>query len=527
MSCENRRFILCGKEECTICYDRSFASHPCSSCWSDKNLVKPYEVFLSANKKYYFECNECNHELHMSLNKVSAGQWCKFCNSNGLCNNESCNMCFEKSFASHPRSINWSDKNKEKPIEVSKNSNKKYLFNCDECKHELEISLNNIGQGVWCKHCNTGVLCNDTNCKGCFERSFASHPMAACWSLKNALSSREVSKGSEKKCWFLCKDCNHEYDSIPYSIKKDKHCPYCSNQILCNNDECIVCFNKSCASSHKIKNEWSSLNKKTPIQVFLQSNGKVWFDCKICNHSYNSRPGKYFNNDGCCPFCANLKLCEDNECLTCFNKSFASHPKAACLNYKNDINSRMTFKGSEKRATFNCDKCKMEFTSMLYNVLSGYWCPFCKNKTEGKVMEFLQSIYPDCKRQLRFDWCRFSQTNNIMPIDFGLANQMIVIELDGEQHFNQVSNWTSPELTQAKDIEKMKKCIEEGYSLIRIYQLDVWYNKYDWKTVLQNAINELKDAEAQIIFISSNDCYNAYLDKLSDSIKYKKINPLL
>ena len=37
---------------------------------------------------------------------------------------------FEKSFASHEKSKYWSDKNELKPYQVSKNSHKKYLFNC-------------------------------------------------------------------------------------------------------------------------------------------------------------------------------------------------------------------------------------------------------------------------------------------------------------------------------------------------------------------------------------------------------------
>ena len=62
---------------------------------------------------------------------------------------------------------------------------------------------------------------------------------------------------------------------------------------------------------------------------------------------------------------------------------------------------------------FDCDTCHSEFESRLYNVLSGYWCPFCKKKTEAKVLKLLR-----CKTQLRFDWCRYSKINNIIQFDF-------------------------------------------------------------------------------------------------------------
>lgn len=71
-----------------------------------------------------------------------------------------------------------------------------------------------------------------------------------------------------------------------------------------------------------------------------------------------------------------------------------------------------------------------------------------------------------------------------MPFDFGLTDKKILIELDGEQHFNQVSNWDSPESVQSKDIEKIKNSIQSGYSIIHIYQKEVWNDIYDWKIFL-------------------------------------------
>lgn len=48
------------------------------------------------------------------------------------------------SFASHPKSKFWSTKNKLIPRNVSKNSHKSFLFNCNICVHEFEIKLENI-----------------------------------------------------------------------------------------------------------------------------------------------------------------------------------------------------------------------------------------------------------------------------------------------------------------------------------------------------------------------------------------------
>jgi very-short-patch-repair endonuclease len=214
------------------------------------------------------------------------------------------------------------------------------------------------------------------------------------------------------------------------------------------------------------------------------------------------------------------KLC-DQECDICFNKSFASHPKVNCWSSKNTKKPREIFKGSEQRAIFNCDECKHENESHLYNVLTGYWCPYCKNKSEAKMLEFLSSQYPNCKKQLRFDWCRFSKTNNIMPFDFGVDK--VLIELDGEQHFIQISNWDAPENVQARDKEKIQKCMEQGYSIIHISQLDVWYDKYDWKNIIKEEITILQNQPPTCIFISSQDIYENHCIGIENC---KLLNPL-
>lgn len=42
-----------------------------------------------------------------------------------LCNNDICHVCFDKSFASNPKSQYWSNKNVKKPRDCSKSSNNK------------------------------------------------------------------------------------------------------------------------------------------------------------------------------------------------------------------------------------------------------------------------------------------------------------------------------------------------------------------------------------------------------------------
>jgi hypothetical protein len=160
---------------------------------------------------------------------------------------------------------------------------------------------------------------------------------------------------------------------------------------------------------------------------------------------------------------------------------------------------------------------------MIYNILTGYWCPYCRKKTEKLVLQFLKENY-NCKSQVRFDWCRWSETNNIMPFDFGVDN--ILIELDGRQHFSQVAKWDHHEKTQQKDVEKMKRCIENNKSVIHLLQEDVWHNRYDWKEMLRREIELLRESEIpQCIFITNSDSYRIHIEQLGD-IEFHIKHPL-
>lgn len=50
--------------------EKSFASHPKSKFWSKINTIKPEEIYISSNKKRWFDCNKCSHSFEKSLHHV-------------------------------------------------------------------------------------------------------------------------------------------------------------------------------------------------------------------------------------------------------------------------------------------------------------------------------------------------------------------------------------------------------------------------------------------------------------------------
>ncbi len=431
-------------------------------CWSGKNIQKPNEVAYSSGKKFWFQCNICSHDFESNLDKVSHGRWCPYCciPTKKLCNKGNCNYCFNKSFASYngltnlgEKKVNcWSNKNKLKPINIKLCSGQKFIFNCDVCHHEFESQISKVINNRWCPYCciPSRKKCNIENCNNCFIRSFESYNELTifgkkkidCWSNKNKLKPKEISKNCQKKFWFNCDKCPHEFESrIDNIVNNNSWCPYCCipTRKLCNKQDCDYCFNKSFASytgltnlGEKKVNFWSNKNKLKPREYLKQSNIKIWF---------------------------------------------------------------------------NCDKCPHTFDITLSNIIYGKWCPKCKeSKGEQKITEYINKLGYNNNPQIRFKNCYDKQP---LPFDNAIistnTNLNILIEYDGEQHFNSISFFGGEKGYKKRvkhDILKNKFCLENNYILLRIA-----YTEIDYIPLLIDKAIEASRKNKPIIIYSNPKLY--------------------
>jgi hypothetical protein len=175
------------------------------------------------------------------------------------------------------------------------------------------------------------------------------------------------------------------------------------------------------------------------------------------------------------------------------------------------LKPRYVFRNSEKKIKFICPDCNHIFSSRLHDISKGKWCPYCKNKTERKLKEWLETLYK-IQNQPKYEWCKNPDTNKFLPFDFSIEDLKLIIELDGAQHFKQVSNWKCHKETTKRDIYKMNKAVEQGYTVIRLLQENVYYDRTDWKMNLKNVIKSYD--EPQVIFIAKCDTYKNHKELL-------------
>jgi hypothetical protein len=306
------------QENCDYCFLKSFASFwkDAVESWSQQNISQPWQFSKNSHVRCIFNCKKCPHEFDIDLHHIMSGQWCPFCSNKRLCELTECDICFAKSFASHPKSIFWSKKNPENPRQLFKNSSAYILFDCD-CGHEFTSILSHINNGSWCKFCCNPpqALCDSQDCTKCFDKSFASHPKAQFWSAKNELKPRQVFKNSNRSFLFDC-NCGHEINCKLGSVNFGQWCKFCSNppKELCKSENCVTCFEKSFASNPKSK-FWSIKNPLQPRQLFKNSNLSYFLDCDKCSHEIFMALNR-ISKGNWCKFCFG-QVCGKEACKIC------------------------------------------------------------------------------------------------------------------------------------------------------------------------------------------------------------------
>jgi len=338
---------------------------------------------------------------------------------------------------------------------------------------------------------------------------FDSHPKSKFWSDRNEGNPQDYSLHLHKKFLFDC-ECGHKFDISLSNINIGRWCPYCCipcKKLCSENKNCIICIDKSFASVDYSKN-WSNKNIVSPFEILKNSHKKYWFECPKCKHTFEQQV-THITRSNTCNYCANRIMCDQNKnCIICFNKSFASIERSSYWSIKNKKKPIEVFKSSAEKFWFNCDKCCNEFDSRASHITDGSWCPKCRYKTEDKLNKLLIEKYPSLKTQYKVDWCKDKRH---LPFDFVIEERKIIIEQDGEQHWKQVAKWKTPEHNRSRDLYKMKRANENGYSIIRILQDDVFKNKYDWlKELCENIEKITKEHRVQNIYMCKHNEYKDF-----------------
>ena len=275
------------------------------------------------------------------------------------------------------------------------------------------------------------------------------------------------------------------FEQTPSNHLSNYNCQKCSNNFKLNTQTFIEKANQI----HNNRYDYSIAN-------YINTDISVSIICKE-HGEFKQIPDFHINRKCGCPKCSNnVKLC----LLEFITKSNKIHNNT--YNY-----SKVDYINNKKQVIIICKK-HGEFMQQPYVHLLNHGCPSCINKTEFKFFSKMQQFHPTIKRQFKVEWCK---NKLYLPFDFVIEESKIILEMDGQQHFEQISNWTSPEIQIEKDKYKMKCANDNEFSVIRLLQDDISKDKYDWEEEVNLTILKIiKEKKTQNIFICKNNEYKLF-----------------
>ncbi len=365
-----------------------------------------------------------------------------------------------------------------------------YCKNCD--KHFSQRPMAHLsGQG--CRDCGYKTLANDNKRT---KEEFIEKAKSVHGDKYNYEQSEYINR--KTKISIHCKDCDKTFYQVPSSHLVGDGCKSCG--IKSRASKCrytTEMFIEKAKSIHGDKYNYDQVK-------YIGSQAKVSIFCIKCNKMFSQDAETHLMGRGCRN--CGTKTSGSKRSLT--KEMFIE--KAKSVHGDNYNYDQVNYVNNHTKVIIYCKKCEDTFSQVPSSHLLGSGCPYHANKTELKLHYYLIEKKYEVKREHKFEDFKKSK------FDFYLPDYNLVIELDGDQHFRQVRNWSKPKVTQTKDKLKMDYCLKNGISMIRLLQDDVFNDRYDWKAEL---VKYIKVYDKPIVkMLEKNNLYDVFED-------YKQYDP--
>jgi very-short-patch-repair endonuclease len=445
------------------------------------NILK-VEIYCKKHKTYFLQ----------SPKKHKSGQGCTPCG---------------KSRAANLLKSNTKDFIK-KAVEAHHDENGLPLFDYDEVEYQgcdVPVIIKCKKEGHRFEQTPTNHYKNGCKfCSGCYKRDTEDFITRSKEIHKdedgNSLFdySKVEYKTTEDKVELKCRK-GHTFFQTPHHNLAGHGCDYCARGIYILNTEQLI------EESRKVHGDKYDYSKS----IFTGMNNHITIKCNEHGEFSQVTINHVTYGRGCYD-CAQIK----NGIAA--RKPLEKFIEEANIVHNNKFNySRVheTYEKGTSKVNIGCPICEQYFLIRVKDHLDGHQCKNCKNKTQVILYNFLRNQYGDnCfVPEKIFEECK---NKNYLPFDFYSEEMNLVIELDGRQHFQEVNIFRETlEIRQKIDFKKMFFLQNKNISLIRIFQEDIYENKYDWKNDIINNINtHLENLnEFNISYLSKNhNIYNDY-----------------
>lgn len=446
----------------------------------DKNSIKPNEVLKSSKTLIWWKC-KLNHSWQTNTqDKIRNRGGCPYCK----------NMQLLKGFndieSQYPKLVQeWDfEKNDLTPSEVKCSTTKLFSWICRNNHQWKESPFNRTNQARnWgCPYCaNKRVL------KG-YNDLTTTHPhMIEQWDFeKNEISPSEVTYGSNKIVWWLCKKLNHSWQ-VSVNEKTKYDCAYCAGI------KTLSGFNDLETKAPHLLKYWDyEKNDIKPNQIAVNSLIKVWWKCDK-NHSYDMTPGGKYNENYGCPICSNMRILKGyNDLVTIYpNIAEQWHPTK-----NGKLKPDEVAYGSGVKVWWVCEKDKKNHvwkTAVVKRTRENQNCPRCchvgTSNGEKDLFNFIESLLND-------DEIILSNVRSVIApyeLDVYVPHLNIALEYNGTYwHSDEVIQNNHGMSSDEYHLMKTELCNDLGIKLLHIAEEDWTNNNSELKNLVESFVNSSK-----------------------------------
>ena len=352
---------------------------------------------------------------------------------------------------------------------ISPNSNKVVNYTCD-LGHTFNRTLYSIVQSI-SNDRKICPICSGHRVSVGFNDLQTAYPdVVDIWDYdKNSIKPSEVSRGTEKKYWFRCKN-GHSYQTSPCELRRDlrdgiksMRCPYCKGyKVQVGYNDFKSCF-------PEIAELWDySKNTITPESISKGAKGEYWFICPE-GHSFSSSldhikrafklGSKYFGCNVCTGFHP-----EEGKSLIELKPDLVNEYWDYDVN-DGTISPLLVGVYSNRVAYWKCRECGNTYPQQIDSRVRCYgYCGDCYSKLYGSSYAE-QDIYKWVSQYV--DCINGYKLPNGLELDIFIHSKLIGIEYNGVFWHSEGGN---PDKT--RHLRKYEECLKNGIQLYVIWEDD-------------------------------------------------------
>lgn len=329
--------------------------------------------------------------------------------------------------------------------------------NSDKCSnYEYDVRAQSVIRGSGCPKCYGKNKLN--------EKEFKDRVFNAV-GVEYEFLEEYVTYHKKIKVRHNSSECNNnEYLVTPAKFFSGRRCPVCSRATMGerkkSNEEFVQEVRRVVEGEYDFLEEYMGSGVKI----------RVRHNCDSCdNHEYKVAPNKFLRGRRC-PKCNSPE--ETGKMNRKTNERFVEEVKDLVGDEYTLLDK---YEYSNERVRIKHNAC-----GNIYEIIPSFFlggigmCTYCfSSRGERTINDFLSKVSVSYKRQYRDDRCRYKQP---LPFDFavievGALEPLLLIEYDGEQHFNAIDMWGGERELKRQNVRdsiKNEFCTEYNIPLLRI-----------------------------------------------------------